>query len=405
MQNKSLLLLEGSTGCRPMLTSQRRETLGAMYSLVGSHSAVKLCRWQKSMLRCRGGCYKWTMYGIASHRCMEATPNLSCANNCVFCWRLNSNPTATSWRWLEDKPEDIVEGMISTHRELIQNVRGMPGVSSEKLAEAFDPCHCALSLVGEPIMYPQVNSFLQLLHKKRISTFLVTNGQFPDAIPRLTGVTQLYLSIDAPNSHVMKLLDRPAFPDFWDRFQQSVKHMGNRRERTVFRLTLIDGYNMSDEDIKEYVALIELGKPDFIELKRLTPAFQGHASKLLRMKNVPSWEGVKEFSKKLSASTGSQYVLSSLHEHSGCVLLSKASFHVGSEIFTWIDFHKFHELVQKDPSTVPTPEMYWQRTPEWALPQSPEEGFDPAQTRHVTTKRAKHIQRESQSESTTTLKS
>jgi hypothetical protein len=33
----------------------------------------------------RGGCYKHTFYGIASHQCMEMTPSLACANKCVFC--------------------------------------------------------------------------------------------------------------------------------------------------------------------------------------------------------------------------------------------------------------------------------------------------------------------------------
>lgn len=61
---------------------------------VGSHSGVKLCRWTKAMLRGRGGCYKHTFYGIESHRCMEATPSLACANKCVFCWRHHTNPGA-----------------------------------------------------------------------------------------------------------------------------------------------------------------------------------------------------------------------------------------------------------------------------------------------------------------------
>lgn len=59
----------------------------AGYHIVGSHSGVKMCRWTKSMLRGRGGCYKHTFYGIESHRCMETTPSLACANKCVFCWR------------------------------------------------------------------------------------------------------------------------------------------------------------------------------------------------------------------------------------------------------------------------------------------------------------------------------
>ena len=36
--------------------------------------------------------------------------------------------------------------------------------------------------VGEPIMYPEINTLIDLLHEKKISTFLVTNAQFPDAI-------------------------------------------------------------------------------------------------------------------------------------------------------------------------------------------------------------------------------
>ncbi len=52
----------------------------------------------------------------------------------------------------------------------------------ERFAEGLNPIHCALSLVGEPIMYPEINKFVQLLHNKGISSFLVTNAQFPDAI-------------------------------------------------------------------------------------------------------------------------------------------------------------------------------------------------------------------------------
>lgn len=36
--------------------------------------------------------HRFAFYGIHSHRCMEATPSLACANKCVFCWRHHSNP-------------------------------------------------------------------------------------------------------------------------------------------------------------------------------------------------------------------------------------------------------------------------------------------------------------------------
>ena len=83
-----------------MVTPALRKALTKQgYRIVGSHSGVKLCRWTKSMLRGRGGCYKHTFYGIESHRCMESTPSLACANKCVFCWRHHTNPVGTEWRW------------------------------------------------------------------------------------------------------------------------------------------------------------------------------------------------------------------------------------------------------------------------------------------------------------------
>lgn len=59
---------------------------------------------------------------------------------------------------------------------------GVPGVMPEKIREGMEVRHCALSLVGEPIMYPEINKFVELLHSQKISSFLVTNAQFPDAI-------------------------------------------------------------------------------------------------------------------------------------------------------------------------------------------------------------------------------
>eukprot|EP01083_Nonionella_stella_P275294 934903_1 len=38
------------------------------YRIIGTHSAVKLCRWTKHQLRGRGGCYKHTFYGITSYQ-------------------------------------------------------------------------------------------------------------------------------------------------------------------------------------------------------------------------------------------------------------------------------------------------------------------------------------------------
>jgi len=108
---------------------------------------------------------------------MEATPSLACANKCVFCWRHHTNPVGTSWRWVTDEPKMLVDGMIAGHRGMVKQLRGVPGVTSEKMVEAMNPVHCALSLVGEPIMYPRIAEFLDYLHSHGLSSYLVTNAQ------------------------------------------------------------------------------------------------------------------------------------------------------------------------------------------------------------------------------------
>lgn len=126
------------------------------------------------------------------------------------------------------------------------------GVTSERLTEGMTPRHCALSLVGEPIMYPEINTLVDELHKRRISTFLVTNAQFPDKIKLLKPITQvlrfsefynlnmldkqaklnilvcclqLYVSVDAGTKDSLKAIDRPLFGDFWERFIVSIFSM------------------------------------------------------------------------------------------------------------------------------------------------------------------------------------
>ena len=54
---------------REMVTKLQRKALTKEgYRIIGSHSAVKLCRWTKNQMRGRGGCYKHTFYGITSYQ-------------------------------------------------------------------------------------------------------------------------------------------------------------------------------------------------------------------------------------------------------------------------------------------------------------------------------------------------
>lgn len=351
------------------------------YKLIGSHSGVKLCRWTKSMLRGRGGCYKHTFYGIESHRCMETTPSLACANKCVFCWRHHTNPVGTEWRWKMDDPDIIFQGALENHVNLIKQFKGVPGVKPERFEEGLQPQHCALSLVGEPIMYPEINKFVDLLHEKGISTFLVTNAQFPDAIRDMSPVTQLYVSVDASTKDSLKKIDRPLFKDFWERFLNSLKALSEKGQRTVYRLTLVKAFNT--EELENYAQLVSYGNPDFIEIKGVTYCGDSKASNLT-MSNVPWHEEVTGFVKQL-ADRLPNYELACEHEHSNCLLLAHKRFKINNEWWTWIDYPKFHQLVKDYNSSSGqktfTSEDYMAKTPSWAVFGAREQGFDPVETR------------------------
>ncbi|EAZ28750.1 hypothetical protein OsJ_12772 [Oryza sativa Japonica Group] len=348
------------------------------YKIIGSHSGVKICRWTKSQLRGRGGCYKHSFYGIESHRCMEATPSLACANKCVFCWRHHTNPVGKSWKWKMDDPLDIVNAAIDQHTKMVKQMKGVPGVKPERLAEGLSPRHCALSLVGEPIMYPEINVLIDELHRRHISTFLVTNAQFPDKIKTLKPITQLYVSVDAATKESLKAVDRPLFSDFWERFLDSLKSLHDKDQRTVYRLTLVKGWNA--EEIDGYAKLLSLGQPDFIEIKGVTYCGSSATSKLT-MENVPWHSDVKDFSEALALKSGGVYEVACEHAHSCCVLLAKVDkFKINGKWHTWIDYDRFHELVTSGKPF--RSQDYMALTPSWAVYGAEEGGFDPDQSRY-----------------------
>ncbi|WVZ60732.1 hypothetical protein U9M48_010716 [Paspalum notatum var. saurae] len=368
----------GENGVKDMVTPIIRTSLEKQgYKIIGSHSGVKICRWTKSQLRGRGGCYKHSFYGIESHRCMEATPSLACANKCVFCWRHHTNPVGKSWKWKMDDPLDIVNAAIDQHTKMVKQMKGVPGVKPEKLEEGLSPRHCALSLVGEPIMYPEINALVDELHRRHISTFLVTNAQFPEKIKALRPITQLYVSVDAATKESLKAVDRPLFSDFWERFLDSLKSLYKKDQRTVYRLTLVKGWNA--EEIDAYAKLLDLGQPDFIEIKGVTYCGSSATSKLT-MENVPWHSDVKEFSEVLASKSGGVYEVACEHAHSCCVLLAKVDkFKINGKWHTWIDYDRFHELVTSGKAF--KSQDYMAMTPSWAVYGAEEGGFDPDQSR------------------------
>eukprot|EP00932_Pfiesteria_piscicida_P017335 SRR837773.4219.p1 GENE.SRR837773.4219~~SRR837773.4219.p1 ORF type:complete len:421 (+),score=7.80 SRR837773.4219:41-1264(+) len=376
-----------------MVGEKQRLTLQSKgYEMVGSHSAVKLCRWTKNALKGRGQCYKHTFYGISSHQCMEATPSLACANKCTFCWRAHTNPVALRWAFDTDDPDMIVDTSLEAHqRRFVRQVVMGGAAKQSRSEEAAEVRHCALSLVGEPVLYPRISELLESLHARRISTFLVTNGQFPEQLEALPRVTQLYVSVDAPDAAELARVGRPLFVDAWERLLRSLDALqahGRSGCRTVCRLTLRrDG--LTREAARGYAQLVRRGRPDFVEAKGVTPVPQ-FAKYGWSMKDVvPTHTEVREFAVLLQEElTALQtrhpaadndpllYALASEHRHSCAALLAREPhWRLGSGWRTWIDFEAFFDTshAKSEESKL----AYSATTPAWAAWNAPEAGLDP----------------------------
>jgi tRNA wybutosine-synthesizing protein 1 len=318
---------------------QKTQLEKQQYGIVGDHSAVKICGWTKKMLRGEGGCYKFKFYGIRSHQCMQMTTSMYCASRCKFCWRGQKAPVGKEWYGPINKPEEIISKSLKTQEKLLTGFGGLKTGNKKLFEETKNVRHVALSLTGEPITYPKINEILSNFHKQKISTFLVTNAQFPEQIEKIKHVTQLYISLDASNKELLKKIDQPLFDDYWERMMKSLEILSTRKYRTCIRLTLIKNENMGD--FENYANLINIGKPDFVELKSYM--WVGGSQKYYQVQNMPFMDVVKDFSEKLLEYLP-DYELVDKHLPSRVVLLMKKSLKEKQ----YIDFKKFFDFANSD---------------------------------------------------------
>ncbi len=271
------------------------------YQIVGKHSAVKLCYWSRESLERGRDCYKGRFYGIESHRCLQMSPAIdSCNLTCRFCWRnqgWENDETMASF----DDPEGLLDRSIDAQRRILSGFKGDPAVPLEKWEEAQSPRHIAISLTGEPTLYPRLNRFLELCHARGITTFLVTNGTNPDALRALEPLpTQLYVSVTAPNEEIFRRLTMPAQDDAWERLLESLEIVRGLRTRRVVRHTLVRGWNLGWADA--YAELDLRARPEFIEPKGYV--FMGRSRQRLGRDHVPEHGEIAAFAGRLAARTG-----------------------------------------------------------------------------------------------------
>ncbi|NYB26983.1 MAG: 4-demethylwyosine synthase TYW1 [Methanobacteriaceae archaeon] len=277
------------------------------YRFVGSknHAAAKICHWTKKSIVGEGVCYKEKFYGIESHRCLQMSPSISfCHHKCLFCWR-DISITETEWNEEYDEPADIIDGCIEAQRNLLCGFFGNPQSDPKKLAECKEPNNAAISLAGEPMLYPLIDDLLAEFKRRDFTTFLVSNGLSPSRLENLeVEPTQLYISLDAPTQEIYRGLCHPQVENGWEKLNESLDMLSSFNSRTVIRMTCVKDYNMSHPE--EYARLIERSNPDFVEIKAYM--YVGNSRKRLEFSNMPRNQDIYNFASSIAELCGREIV-------------------------------------------------------------------------------------------------
>ncbi|TFG29447.1 MAG: radical SAM protein [Promethearchaeota archaeon] len=161
---------------------------------------------------------------------------------------------------LRDEIEDLINRELTTPDEIMQ-----------AHGEAMFPNHAAISLDGEPLLYPKMSDFIQEFKNRKMTTFVVTNSTLPNIINNLeTLPSQLYFTLPAPNEKIYQKTCRPMIKEGWKRIMGSLELIESLSCRTLVRLTAVKDLNIHEKLIEDYIKIIEKTNPNFFEIKGFT---------------------------------------------------------------------------------------------------------------------------------------
>ncbi|TXT61397.1 MAG: S-adenosyl-L-methionine-dependent tRNA 4-demethylwyosine synthase [Promethearchaeota archaeon] len=167
-----------------------------------------------------------------------------------------------------------IQGSINNRDEielLINRELTSPNDIMEAHAEALIPNHAAISLDGEPLLYPKISDLVEEFKRRKMTTFIVTNGSLPKTIEKLEPLpSQLYVTLPAPNEKIYKKVCRPMIKNGWENINETLELLDSLETRTLVRLTAIRDLNINEQYIDDYIKLIEKANPDFFEIKGFT---------------------------------------------------------------------------------------------------------------------------------------
>ena len=217
-----------------------------------------------------------------------------------------------------DDPETIIEGCIREQKRILSGYKATPNADQTKRLEALSPKHAAISLTGEPTIYPHLDELIKGFHRRGFTTFLVSNGTIPEALSNLSEEpTQLYISVSAFNKTKFAQICRPQIQEAWKKLNESLELLSSFKCPTVIRFTLARHLNL--EYPLNFAKMVRTVNPTYLEPK----AYMHVGFSRLRMNgsNMPTHKEIKDFASQLSIEMG--YNLLNESPDSRVVLLSR----------------------------------------------------------------------------------
>jgi len=193
-----------------------------------------------------------------------------------------------------------MDGCIVEQKKILQGFAGNPNTQAKKFYNAMRPKHVAISLSGEPTLYPYIGGLVEDIKSRKMTSFLVTNGTLPERIQGLLDngqqPTQLYVTVAAPDKETLKATALNMFEDAWERLMVSLS-MLQQFDRSVIRLTLVRNLNFKEPE--KYAEIIEKASPSFLEVKSFMAV--GGAQSRLPYDSMLSHREIMEFAAEIES--------------------------------------------------------------------------------------------------------
>jgi len=326
MNYTSDLMIVDKSETKYLSTEQISKLKNAKYGIAGAHSGVQICSWNKKALRQEGVCYKQKFYGVECEKCAQMSPSvLWCNENCIFCWRPMEWMRDSDMSKIEiDEPKKIIDETVKERTKLLMGYGGLDSLSKERFEAALIPSHWAISLSGEPTLYPKICELIVELKAmpETKSVFLVTNAQKKEVFEKMDAnkdfcPDQLYVSLDAPNEELFNKVNRPYAKDGWSKLLASLKVISKLKTRKLIRITLIKDLNDSQELLKQWSEIVKIMSPEFVEVKSYMHL--GLSRDRLTHENMPLFEDIENWANAFAKESG--YVVKDSSPPSRIVLL------------------------------------------------------------------------------------